>query len=155
MKLELPFLGRTKARYIQEGINDFYTRLSHYVHVEIKEIKTKNVGTRNKNKILASESKLLEKCITPGSYRVALDCRGQMLSSEQLSEHLADLENRGMKNVIFIIGGPLGLAEEQLERADFVFSLSHLTFPHDMARLFLLEQLYRAYTIKAREQYHK
>ena len=155
MKLEIPFLGKTKERYLQEGIRDFQSRLSHYVRVEIKEIRIKKIKSSNKKHLLDSENQLIESQISAGAYRVVLDSRGQMLSSETLSNHLNVLENRGIKRAAFIIGGPLGLAEEQVEKADLILSLSKLTFPHDMVRLLLLEQLYRAYTIKAGEKYHK
>ena len=77
------------------------------------------------------------------------------MSSEQLSEHLMSLENRGVKQLAVIIGGPTGIDRGQLERADLILSLSKCTFTHDIVRLLILEQLYRAYTIKAGEQYHK
>ncbi len=155
MKIELPFLGRTKERYLEEGINDFYSRLSHYVSVSIKPIKVRTPKGKTVEQAIRSESSLLDQNIDAGSYRIALDSHGISVNSEELCDLLVSLENQSVKKVVFIIGGPAGLAAEQLKKADRVIALSRMTFTHDMARLFLLEQLYRAYTIKAGEKYHK
>ena len=155
MKIELPFLGKTKERYIEKGISDFHSRLSHYVSVDIKDIKTRPFKGQSAHQTISSESKLIDQSVSSGCYRIALDSSGELLSSEGLSGLITTLENRSVKKVSFIIGGPLGLADSQLKKADLVISLSRMTFTHDMVRLLLLEQLYRAYTIKAGEQYHK
>jgi len=155
MKIELPFLGRTKEQYIEKGIGDFYSRLSHYVPVIIKPIRVKPTRNRTVAQIKGSESRLLDQNITAGSYRIALDVTGAPVSSEDLSELLISLESQNVKRVAFIIGGPAGLDPVQLKKANRVISLSRMTFTHDMTRLLLLEQLYRAFTIKAGEKYHK
>jgi len=155
MKIELPFLGKTKERYIQTGINDFHSRLAHYVSVDIKVINTRPLKGQTPVQAMSSESNLIDQNVSPGCYRVALDSTGKLLSSEDLSSFITSLENQSVKKVSFIIGGPLGLAGNQLKKADMVISLSPMTFTHDMARLLLVEQLYRAYTIKAGEKYHK
>lgn len=155
MKIELPFLGKTKERYIETGINDFRSRLAHYVPVDIKVIRTRPVKGQTAAQAIRSESSLIDQNVSPGCYRVALDSTGNLLSSEDLSRFITTLENQSVKKVSFIIGGPLGLADEQLKKADMIISLSRMTFTHDMARLLLLEQLYRAFTIKAGEKYHK
>jgi len=110
---------------------------------------------KNDAQIRAYESELLDNRISKSSFRVALDSRGKQLSSEKFAEFLTDLEQRSVQVTSFVIGGPLGLAEEQTKRADTVLSLSEMTYTHDMVRLILLEQLYRAYTIKAGTKYHK
>ena len=155
MKIEVPFLGKTKERYIENGINDFYSRLSRYVSVDIVPIKAKASKGQTAEQQKLSESKLLDARLSPGSYRIALDSSGRSVSSEDFSELISSLENQGIKKVSFIIGGPLGLADTVLKNADLVISLSRLTFTHDLARMLLMEQLYRAYTIKAGEKYHK
>jgi 23S rRNA (pseudouridine1915-N3)-methyltransferase len=155
MKIELPFLGKTKERYIEKGISDFHSRLSHYVSVDIKVIKTGPLKGQSAHQTKNSESKRIDQSVSSGCYRIALDSSGKLLSSEGLSGLITTLENQSVKKVSFIIGGPLGLADSQLEKADLVISLSRMTFTHDMVRLLVLEQLYRAYTIKAGEQYHK
>ena len=155
MKIELPFLGKTKERYIENGINDFYSRLSHYVSLDIKPVKVRMLKGKTEEQVKNAESLILDQCLDEGSYRIVLDSGGKLLSSENFSELITTLENRGVKKVSFIIGGPLGLADSQLKKADMVIALSRMTFTHDMVRLLVLEQLYRAFTIKAGEQYHK
>ena len=155
MRLEILLLNKTKDSYLQQGVADYLQRLRRYAPVELIEIKLRNLTSRSDSEIKAQESALLDRRAAEGSYRIALDSCGQQFSSEKVSTLLTELENRAIKRVSFIIGGPLGLAVEQLQRADQVLSLSALTFTHDMTRLILLEQIYRAYTIKAGTSYHK
>lgn len=155
MRLEILLLNKTKDSYLQQGVADYLQRLRRYAPVELIEIKLRNLTSRSDSEIKAQESALLDRRAAEGSYRIALDSRGQQYSSEKFATLLTELENRAIKRVSFIIGGPLGLAVEQLQRADQVLSLSALTFTHDMTRLILLEQIYRAYTIKAGTSYHK
>jgi 23S rRNA (pseudouridine1915-N3)-methyltransferase len=155
MRLEILLLNKTKDSYLQQGVADYLQRLRRYAPVELIEIKLRNLTSRSDSEIKAQESALLDRRAAEGSYRIALDSRGQQYSSEEFATLLTELENRAIKRVSFIIGGPLGLAVEQLQRADQVLSLSALTFTHDMTRLILLEQIYRAYTIKAGTSYHK
>ncbi|MBT8359646.1 MAG: 23S rRNA (pseudouridine(1915)-N(3))-methyltransferase RlmH [Desulfobacterales bacterium] len=155
MKIKLLFLGKTKEDYLAQGIDDFSKRLSHYTRLEICYIKVKTLKSKSDPEIRAYENVLLNNHIDPSAYRVALDNNGTQLSSEQLSEMIDRLEKRSIKKLCFVIGGPLGLDNEQKQRADIILSLSSMTFTHDMCRLLLLEQLYRAYTIKAGEKYHK
>ena len=155
MRLEVLLLNKTKESYLQQGVADYLHRLQRYGSIELVEIKVKNLSSRSDAEIKAQESVLLDRRATEGSYRVALDSGGQQFSSVEFAALLTELENRAVKSVSFIIGGPFGLAEDQLRRADQVLSLSHMTFTHDMTRLILLEQIYRAYTIKAGTSYHK
>lgn len=155
MKIKLLFLGKTKEDYLAQGIDDFSKRLSHYTRLEISYIKVKNRKGKSAPEIRAYENLLLNNHIEPSAYRVALDSTGTQLSSEKLSEMIDTLEKRGIKELCFVIGGPLGLDNEQKQCADIILSLSPMTFTHDMCRLLLLEQIYRAYTIKAGEKYHK
>ena len=155
MKIELLFLGKTKDSYIEKGIQDFSRRLSHYTGVDLTTIKVKSQKGKSDEEVKRYESSLLEEYIRPGDHRIVLDSRGTSMSSEVFSQKISSLEQRGVKRACVIIGGPLGVAEDQLEKADMILSLSKMTFTHDMVRLFILEQLYRAYTIKAGEKYHK
>lgn len=155
MRLEVLLLNKTKESYLHQGVADYLNRLNRYVPAELVEIRAKKFTSRSNSEIKAQESIQLDRRVTEGSYRIALDRRGQQLSSEKFAALLTELENRAVKSVSFIIGGPLGLAEEQLQRADQILSLSSMTFTHDMTRLILLEQIYRAYTIKAGSSYHK
>ncbi|MBT8353356.1 MAG: 23S rRNA (pseudouridine(1915)-N(3))-methyltransferase RlmH [Desulfofustis sp.] len=155
MRLEVLLLNKTKESYLKQGVADYLHRLRRYVPVELVEITVKNLTSRSDSEIKAKESAQLDRRAAKGSYRIALDSHGQQLSSEKFASLLTELENRAVKSVSFIIGGPLGLAAEQLHQADRILSLSAMTFTHDMTRLILLEQIYRAYTIKAGTSYHK
>lgn len=155
MKIELLLLGKTKASYIEKGIQDYAQRLSHYTSVDLTTIKVKSHKGMSPDETKNYESSLMQEKIRPGDFRIVLDSRGAQLSSEALSVKITTLEQQGVKKSCVIIGGPLGLSGEQLEKADMVLSLSKMTFPHDLVRLLVLEQLYRAYTIKAGEKYHK
>lgn len=155
MRLEVLLLNKTKEPYLQEGIRDYQTRLKRFNPIELVEIKVKKLSTRSDSEIKNFESTLIDKRASEGSYRIVLDSRGQQLSSKKFASFLSDLERKSVQTASFIIGGPLGLADEQLRKADFILSLSSMTYTHDMTRLILLEQIYRAFTIKAGTRYHK
>lgn len=155
MRLEVLLLNKTKEPYLQEGIRDYQTRLKRFNPIELVEIKVKKLSTRSDSEIKNFESTLIDKRASQGSYRIVLDSRGQQLSSKKFASFLSDLERKSVQTASFIIGGPLGLADEQLRKADYILSLSSMTYTHDMTRLILLEQIYRAFTIKAGTRYHK
>lgn len=154
MKFIFPFLGRTASGYLDEGINDYAARLNRLVTVEIIVLREKAAKSMPENAFKQKEAEqLLSRC-SEGSILVALDAGGRMLSSESLSRTISDWEDRGLKTVHFVIGGHLGLHDDVLSRADLVLSLSPMTFTHEMTRLILLEQLYRASMIKSGLKYH-
>lgn len=156
MKLEVLLLGKTKESYLAAGIEDFRARLDHFCPVTLTYVKGKATRGKTAQEIKAMESSALNDRLDTGScYRIALDRSGRQFSSEQLASLLEDLLGRGVKKTVFVIGGPLGLADEQIRAADLVLSLSQMTFTHDMTRLLLLEQLYRAFSIRAGTGYHK
>ena len=155
MRLELLFLGKTKETYLAAGIEDFFKRLSHYLKVEIKTVKEGRIKKGEpENLLIERESETLMQN-AEGSYLVCLDRTGQQMDSTELAAQMERWEMQGPKKITFVIGGPLGLSATILKKADLVLSLSPMTFTHDMTRLLLLEQLYRACTIKAGEKYHK
>jgi len=155
LRLELLFLGKTKEPYLAEGIEDYAKRLSHYIQVEIKTVKE---GRRKKgepeNLQIERESEILLQH-AKGTYLVCMDRTGKQIDSPALAKQIERWEMQGVKKISFVIGGPLGLSQNIFKKADLVLSISKMTFTHEMARLFLLEQLYRACTIKAGEKYHK
>lgn len=155
MRLELLFLGKTKEAYLAAGIEDYSKRLSHYLRLEIKTVKEGKINKGEpENFLIEKESeKLLQS--TQGSYLVCLDRTGTQIDSLALASQLERWEIQGVKKISFVIGGPLGLSPAILKKADLVLSLSPMTFTHEITRLLLLEQLYRACTIKAGEKYHK
>jgi 23S rRNA (pseudouridine1915-N3)-methyltransferase len=138
MKFRFVWVGKTKDvnwRALQE---EYCRRLSHFVKFETTEIK--DAGRE-------IESKRILENVNQSAFVCLLDVKGRMLSSPDLAEEIGKWQNRGLKEVTFIIGGAEGVASEVVETADFSLSLSFLTFTHDMARVVLLEQLYRAFTI--------
>ncbi|MCF6289571.1 MAG: 23S rRNA (pseudouridine(1915)-N(3))-methyltransferase RlmH [Desulfobacterales bacterium] len=156
MKLELLFLGKTRTPYLAAGIDDFTRRLRHYTRLEIKTIREPRVRKNDPDsRLIEAETKVLLAAVSKNSLVVALDPGGRPLSSEELAGRLTGWEGRGIKTASFLIGGALGLAPSAVKAADLVLSLSAMTFTHEMARLLLVEQLYRAHTIKAGEKYHK
>jgi len=151
---EIVLLGKTKSSFLVNGITEYLERLQHYAKVTVKTIKT-GAMQGSDEVIKQKEAALLLARLVPGTTLVALDAKGVQYTSTEFSRLINRWESMGVKHVSFVIGGPLGLDEGLLKRADHRISLSKMTFTHDMVRLFLLEQLYRAYTIKAGEKYHK
>ena len=154
MKHQLLFLGKIKDKFIENGVEEYSSRLQHYTSFTITILKEKGKG---RGKIMSPEEqgKLLLQAIPAGATIVVLDSKGKQFTSESFSKKIEQWEIQGIKQVCYLIGGPDGHAAKVLGAADLLVSLSKMTFTHDMARLLLVEQLYRAYTIKAGEQYHK
>ncbi|MCX5870233.1 MAG: 23S rRNA (pseudouridine(1915)-N(3))-methyltransferase RlmH [Deltaproteobacteria bacterium] len=155
MKFELLLLGKTKDSYLAEGITEFTKRLQHYTKVSVKCIQHKKKSQWSEEQEKEEDGRLLLSHVPAGALKVILDFRGRQFTSEGLADLIGQWEQQGVKQVSLLIGGPLGHAKELVAQADLLLSLSQMTFTHDMTRLFLLEQLYRAYTIKAGEKYHK
>ncbi len=154
VKYEILLLGKTKLSFISEGINDYSKRLQHYSQVDLRTIKAKKIQGSDEQ-IREKEGEILLANVSSATFAVVLDAQGKQFSSTEFSTLIDRWEGTGIRQITFIIGGPLGLAEKVLQRAELVISLSKMTFTHDMVRLFLLEQLYRAHTIKCGEKYHK
>lgn len=154
MKHSLLFIGKTKDRYLSDGIDEFSKRLKHYTGVTTVIIKDpKKANTTEK--IKEEQGQLLLGAIPKASFVVVLDAQGKQMTSEAFADFFTKLENRSISSICYVIGGPEGLSKEVLNKADLLLSLSKMTYTHDMVRLLLLEQIYRAYTIKAGEKYHK
>ncbi len=154
MKFLIPFLGKTKESYLEQGIRDYAERLRRYVPLEIKVLK--NPGRNEPDAVfMAREADLLLAQAAAASFIVALDPTGREQSSEEMAAALAGWESRGLHTICFLIGGHLGLDERVRRQAGQLWSLSRLTFTHEMSRFILLEQLYRACSIKAGHNYHK
>ena len=156
MQLVIPFLGKTKQAYLAAGIDDFQQRLAPFVSVAIPTLKEKrHTAKLPVKRMLLEEGRILLGHVTPAAFVVALDSTGRELTSEELSLLFTKLEEQGRKDICFLVGGAFGQSSEVLLRANLVLSLSRLTFTHEIARFILLEQIYRAFTIKARTGYHK
>ncbi|MCJ7602442.1 MAG: 23S rRNA (pseudouridine(1915)-N(3))-methyltransferase RlmH [Desulfobulbaceae bacterium] len=154
MRVELIFPGKTKEVYLKKGIDDFTERLSHYVKTDFKIIKDRSGFKDAARAVLLEGEQLLENC-GKSAYVVVLDPGGRQFSSEEFARMVENWEGQGRQVISFVIGGPEGLSPAVLARADLLLSLSRMTFTHEMTRLVLLEQLYRAYSIKAGTKYHK
>lgn len=154
MKHEIVFLGKTKDRFIQQGIEEYSSRLKHYTNIQITILKDKS-GGKTSFEAIESQGQQMLNTVSRGSVIVALDSRGKQFTSESFSQKIVNWEINGVKQVTYLIGGPEGISENILQAAQLVLSFSTMTFTHDMVRMLLVEQLYRAYTIKNGERYHK
>ncbi len=155
MKFVLLFLGKTREGYLDRGISDYADRLRRYVPLEIKVLKGKHAKNDSDQVIMGREAEQLLTYSKSSSLTVALDPAGKEHDSKELATVLEGWENRGLQTITFLIGGYLGLDKTVLNHADLTWSLSRLTFTHEMTRFILLEQLYRACSIKAGHNYHK
>jgi 23S rRNA (pseudouridine1915-N3)-methyltransferase len=140
---------------VKEGIEDFTKRISRYFPVEWAIIPVpKNAGMLSEVDLRKREAEIILQWLRPDDFLVALDERGRQLSSESLAQFLQSRSNESIKNLVFLIGGAYGLDDGILKKAKFTWSLSNLTFPHQLVRLILSEQIYRACTILRNEKYH-
>jgi 23S rRNA (pseudouridine1915-N3)-methyltransferase len=155
LRFEILFLGKTKEAYLAAGIADYSKRLSHYIPTEIKILKEKKIKKGASEKVLIEKDSDILLQNAKGSHIVCLDRTGRQINSLELAALVERWEMQSLKKITFIIGGPLGLSPGILAKADLVLSFSAMTFTHEMTRLLLLEQLFRAFTIKAGEKYHK
>ena len=155
MRFEFLFLGKTKEPYLAAGIADYAKRLARYIATDIKTLKEKKTKKGESETVLIEKEGEILLQGGQGSYLVCLDRSGRQMDSMELAAQVEGWEMQGRKKITFIIGGPLGLSPAVLTKADLVLSLSVMTFTHEMTRLLLLEQLYRACTIRAGEKYHK
>jgi 23S rRNA (pseudouridine1915-N3)-methyltransferase len=147
-------VGRVKG-WAAEGCEDYLGRLRRYFPVEVAEVPEEDMNRRPASDVLSTEGERLLKRIPAGSHVVALDReKGEPLSTEDLARRLASLGVSGRSHVAFVLGGPLGLSPKLLSRSDEHFSFGRITLPHALARVVLLEQLYRAVKIERREKYH-
>lgn len=147
-------VGRLKG-WAAEGADDYLKRLRRYFPVEILEVPEEDLNRRSSAQVLSAEATKLLRRLPEGAYLIVLDReKGRRFSSEDLARSLEDLGLSGTSHVVFLLGGPLGLAPEVLQRADARFSFGSITLPHALARVVLLEQLYRAAKINRGERYH-
>ncbi|MBD0354408.1 MAG: 23S rRNA (pseudouridine(1915)-N(3))-methyltransferase RlmH [Rubrobacteraceae bacterium] len=138
-----------------DGSEDYLKRLRRYFSVEVAEVAEDDMNRRSREEVLSAEASRLLKRIPSGAYVIALDReKGKALSSEDLAQRLTALGVSGRSHVAFLIGGPLGLSPELLGETDEVLSFGRMTLPHALARVVLLEQLYRAAKIERGEKYH-
>lgn len=155
MKIQLWSIGKEHEAYVKMGIEDFTKRVSRYYPVEWRIIAPpKNAGLLSQPDLKKKEAEIVLEELSKDDYLVALDERGRQMGSEGLAQFIQLRANESIKNLVFLIGGVYGLDDVVLKRAGHRWSLSQLTLPHQLVRLVLTEQLYRACTILRNEKYH-
>ena len=165
MKIEILTAGKIKEKFYQDAVNEYKKRLTKYCSditiIEVPDEKTPDNPTdAQRDQVLQKEgaammSKLEKHINSPNSYIITLEINGKELSSEKLAKHIDDLGIKGISTIVFVIGGSLGLHESITKKADFHLSFSPMTFPHQLMRVILLEQIYRSFRIIKGEPYHK
>ena len=159
MKITLVAVGKIKEKFFADAIGEYGKRLSRYCKLEIIQVadeKTPDKASEAQaRQIKEKEGERVLAQIKEGSYVIALAIEGKMASSEELAEKMERLGIEGKSQVVFVIGGSLGLSEAVMRRADENLSFSRMTFPHQLMRVILLEQIHRSYRIIAGDPYHK
>ena len=159
MKITILCVGKIKEKFYRDAISEYEKRLSRYCKLEIIEVADEktpdNASETVERQIKEKEAERMEKYLKEGAFVCALAIDGKQLDSVELSEKVESLGTGGISHIIFLIGGSLGMSDELLKRADMKLSFSRMTFPHQLMRVILLEQIYRAYRIMNHEPYHK
>ncbi len=158
MRIGIAAIGKVKERYTQQAIDDYSRRLSRYctldVRAALEEPFTDRDSEARRAQLRMIEGRRLLGLVRPGSYVIASDLAGRELTSEELSALISGLATSGRSDITFLIGGPTGYSPEVLSRADDRVRFSRMTFPHQLMRVILLEQIYRAFKIDRNEPYH-
>ena len=159
MKITLITVGKIKEKYFTDAIAEYAKRLSRYCKLEIIEVadeKTPDGASEVlENQIKEKEGERILSKVPDSAYVIALAIEGKQLSSEELADKMEKWNVNGVSHLVFIIGGSLGLTQKVLNRADYSLSFSKMTFPHQLMRVILLEQIYRSFRIRNHEPYHK
>jgi 23S rRNA (pseudouridine1915-N3)-methyltransferase len=155
MKLQFWSIGKQHEPYVKQGVEEFTKRIGNYFKVEWQLIPApKNAAALSETDLKKKEGEMILQALEKDDYLIALEERGKQISSEGLAALLQTRANESSKKVVFLIGGAFGLDEAVLQRANYKWSLSQLVFPHQLVRLILAEQVYRACTILKNEKYH-
>ncbi|WP_122642712.1 23S rRNA (pseudouridine(1915)-N(3))-methyltransferase RlmH [Luxibacter massiliensis] len=159
MKITILAVGKIKEKYLREAIAEYSKRLGRYCKLEMIETADEKTPEQasgiTEEGIRKKEGERLLKYIKEDAFVITLEIGGNMLSSEKLADRIEKLGVSGVSHITFIIGGSIGLGSEVLKRSDFALSFSPMTFPHQLMRVILLEQIYRSYRIIQGEPYHK
>jgi len=159
MKITLITVGKIKEQYLKDAIAEYQKRLGAYCKLEIVEVADEktpdNASEVVEEQIRSKEGERILKYIKDDAYVITLEINGKQLSSEELADKIQKLGVRGTSHIMFIIGGSIGLGKEVMKRSNFALSFSKMTFPHQLMRVILLEQVYRGYRIINGEPYHK
>lgn len=152
MKITFLTVGKAHESYIQDGVNIFTKRISHYYKVDWKIVTPSKLS--DPKTIKKEEAVAILKCLQSDDVLILLDERGKNISSPELATLIQQKANQSTQHLVFLIGGAFGVASEIMQRAQFTWSISKLVFPHMLVRLILAEQIYRACSILANEKYH-
>ena len=159
MKITVITVGKIKEKYLKDAIAEYSKRLSRYCKLEILEVadeKTPDGASEIvEENIREKEGERILKLIKEDAYVITLEISGKMLTSEELADRIETLGLQGKSHLVFVIGGSIGLGRAVLRRSDYALSFSKMTFPHQLMRVILLEQIYRSYRIINGEPYHK
>lgn len=154
IKINIFCIGKLKEKYFVDACNEYIKRLSKYANVNVIEIEDEKIQNNTPDKIKKIEGEKLLKKLKDNDYLVILDLNCEEYTSEQLANYFLSLEEKGIGNINFAIGGSLGFSDEVKKRANKRICFSKLTFPHQLIRIFLLEQIYRSFKINKNESYH-
>ncbi|MFC4660793.1 23S rRNA (pseudouridine(1915)-N(3))-methyltransferase RlmH [Oceanobacillus aidingensis] len=159
MNITLVTVGKLKEKYLKQGIDEYKKRLGAYAKVNIVEVADEKapetMSEAEMEEVKRKEGERILAQVHPDAFVITLEIDGKMLSSEQLAKKLDELATYGKSKVVFVIGGSLGISEDVRKRSDLGLSFSKMTFPHQLMRLVLLEQVYRSFRIIRGEPYHK
>lgn len=159
LHIEIICVGKLKEDYLKSAIAEYRKRLSKYCSCRVIELPDEKLPTplseADKRKVIEKESNCILSHIKENSYVIALDLKGKQYTSEEFSEKLSNIALRESSTITFLIGGTLGMSQELLEHANQLVCFSKMTFPHQLIRVFLLEQLFRSFKIQNNETYHR
>lgn len=156
IQLHLVYVGKTAFPEMDQAIQRYLDRLRHYVSVDVHVVKAEKIGAKGQDEAVSKrEGERILKLVGSGDVLVPLDRQGIQLDSEGLAGYLDELNRGSVSKVWMAIGGPVGHSKKVLEHANQILALSRMTLPHDLTRLILVEQLYRAFTIIKGEPYHR
>lgn len=159
MRITIISVGKIKEKYLKDAIAEYSKRLTKYCKLDIVEVADEKTPDQAspavEEAIRAKEAERIMKHIKDDMYVITLEIGGKMLSSEELSAQIERLGVQGKSDIAFVIGGSIGLGREVLKRSNYALSFSKMTFPHQLMRVILLEQIYRSYRIMKGEPYHK
>ena len=159
MKITIITVGKIKEKYLKDAIAEYSKRLSKYCKLDIVEVADEktpdNASEVVENQIRSKEAERILKHVKEDAFVITLEINGKQLTSEELAKKIDTLGIQGHSHIIFIIGGSIGLGQEVLSKSNYALSFSKMTFPHQLMRVILLEQIYRSYRIMNGEPYHK
>ncbi len=159
MKITIVTVGKIKEKYLRDAIAEYTKRLGKYCKLEIVEVADEktpdNASIAIEDGIRQKEGERILKNITDDAFVITLEIEGKMLDSVEFSKKIEQLGIQGKSHICFVIGGSIGLGTDVLKRSNYALSFSKMTFPHQLMRVILLEQIYRAYRIQMKEPYHK